>query len=88
YLALVQDDPTIQIVNRAQADYVKRFVEGDPDLEGLPILSAAAPFKVGGRHNDPTQFTEMEAGELSFRNAADLYLYPNTLVALKVTGRE
>ena len=45
YLALVQDDPTIQIVNRAQADYVKRFVEGDPDLEGLPILSAAAPFK-------------------------------------------
>lgn len=88
YLALVQDDPTIQIVNRAQADYVERFVEGDPDLEGLSILSAAAPFKVGGRHNDPTQFTEMEAGELSFRNAADLYLYPNTLVTLKVTGQQ
>lgn len=88
YLALVQDDPTIQIVNRAQADYVRRFIQGDPDLADLPILSAAAPFKVGGRHNDPTQFTEMDAGELSFRNAADLYLYPNTLVALKVTGKE
>ncbi len=52
YLALVQDDPTIQIVNNAQIDYVERFIQGDPDLEGLPVLAAAAPFKVGGRKND------------------------------------
>lgn len=88
YLALVQDDPTIQIVNQAQQDYVKRFVQGDPDLAKLPVLSAAAPFKVGGRKNDPTNFTEVEAGQLSFRNAADLYLYPNTLVAVKVNGEQ
>ncbi|MBE2894631.1 bifunctional 2',3'-cyclic-nucleotide 2'-phosphodiesterase/3'-nucleotidase [Spirabiliibacterium falconis] len=88
FLALVQDDPTIQIVNLAQQDYVKRFAQGDPDLGSLPVLSAAAPFKVGGRKNDPSNFTEVEAGQLTFRNAADLYLYPNTLVALKVTGEE
>ena len=88
YLALVQDDPTIQIVNNAQKDYVERFIQGDPDLASLPVLAAAAPFKVGGRKNDPTGFTEVEKGQLSFRNAADLYLYPNTLVALKVTGKE
>ncbi len=88
YLALVQDDPTIQIVNNAQKDYVERFIQGDPDLEGIPVLSAAAPFKVGGRKNDPANFTEVEAGTLTFRNAADLYLYPNTLVAMKVTGKE
>ncbi|OED42696.1 2',3'-cyclic-nucleotide 2'-phosphodiesterase [Endozoicomonas sp. (ex Bugula neritina AB1)] len=88
FLALVQDDPTIQIVNNAQIDYVERFIQGDPDLEGIPVLSAAAPFKVGGRKNDPANFTEVEAGTLTFRNAADLYLYPNTLVALKVTGKE
>src|SRR5699024_10556978 len=88
YLALVQDDPTIQIVNHAQQDYVERFVQGDPDLAKLPVLSAAAPFKVGGRKNDPTNFTEVEAGQLSFRNAADLYLYPNTLVAVKVNGEQ
>ncbi|MFC0324042.1 2',3'-cyclic-nucleotide 2'-phosphodiesterase [Gallibacterium melopsittaci] len=88
YLALVQDDPTIQIVNQAQQDYVKRFVQGDPDLAKLPVLSAAAPFKVGGRKDDPNGYTEVEAGKLTFRNAADLYLYPNTLVTLKVTGEQ
>jgi len=88
FLALVQDDPTIQIVNLAQKDYVERFIQGDPDLDGIPVLSAAAPFKAGGRGNDPTNFTEVESGQLTFRNAADLYLYPNTLVAMKVTGKE
>ncbi|UXI01045.1 bifunctional 2',3'-cyclic-nucleotide 2'-phosphodiesterase/3'-nucleotidase [Photobacterium sp. TY1-4] len=88
YLALVQDDPTVQIVNLAQKDYVERFIQGDPDLDGIPVLSAAAPFKAGGRANDPANYTEVEAGQLTFRNAADLYLYPNTLVALKVTGKE
>ncbi|SUP91999.1 3'-nucleotidase [Vibrio owensii] len=88
FLALVQDDPTIQIVNLAQKDYVERFIQGDPDLEGTPVLSAAAPFKVGGRKDDPNGFTEVESGQLTFRNAADLYLYPNTLVAMKVKGKE
>ncbi|GLO62079.1 3'-nucleotidase [Vibrio sp. MACH09] len=88
YLALVQDDPTIQIVNAAQKDYVEQFIQGDPDLDGIPVLSAAAPFKAGGRKNDPSGYTEVESGQLTFRNAADLYLYPNTLVALKVTGKE
>ncbi|MDE1265346.1 2',3'-cyclic-nucleotide 2'-phosphodiesterase [Vibrio aestuarianus] len=88
FLALVQDDPTVQIVNLAQKDYVERFIQGDPSLDGLPVLSAAAPFKAGGRKNDPSNFTEVEAGQLTFRNAADLYLYPNTLVALKMTGHE
>ncbi|SFN04418.1 2',3'-cyclic-nucleotide 2'-phosphodiesterase / 3'-nucleotidase [Izhakiella capsodis] len=88
YLALVQDDPTVQIVNNAQRDYVKHAIQGDPDLEKYPVLSAAAPFKAGGRKNDPAGYVEVEKGVMTFRNAADLYLYPNTLVALKVSGRE
>ncbi|MEM6160190.1 bifunctional 2',3'-cyclic-nucleotide 2'-phosphodiesterase/3'-nucleotidase [Erwinia sp. P6884] len=88
YLSLVQDDPTVQIVNNAQRDYVKRFIQGDPDLAGLPVLSAAAPFKAGGRKNDPASYVEVEKGPLTFRNAADLYLYPNTLVVMKVSGKE
>ncbi|MHA7228183.1 2',3'-cyclic-nucleotide 2'-phosphodiesterase [Vibrio campbellii] len=88
FLALVQDDPTIQIVNLAQKDYVERFIQGDPDLADIPVLSAAAPFKVGGRKDDPNGFTEVESGQLTFRNAADFYLYPNTLVAMKVKGKE
>lgn len=88
YLALVQDDPTMQIVSMAQMDYVKKALKDDPKLNSLPVLSAVAPFKAGGRKNDPTAFTEVKKGELTFRNAADLYLYPNTLYALKVNGSE
>ncbi|MGL5603130.1 MAG: bifunctional 2',3'-cyclic-nucleotide 2'-phosphodiesterase/3'-nucleotidase [Silvania sp.] len=88
YLSLVQDDPTVQVVNMAQKAYVERFIQGDPDLAKLPVLSAAAPFKVGGRKNDPASYVEVEKGQLTFRNAADLYLYPNTLVVVKATGQE
>ncbi|HAT25051.1 MAG: bifunctional 2',3'-cyclic-nucleotide 2'-phosphodiesterase/3'-nucleotidase [Pantoea sp.] len=88
YLSLVQDDPTVQIVNNAQRAYVEHFIQGDPDLGHLPVLSAAAPFKAGGRKNDPASYTEVEKGELTFRNAADLYLYPNTLVVMKVSGAQ
>ncbi|ADO50188.1 bifunctional 2',3'-cyclic-nucleotide 2'-phosphodiesterase/3'-nucleotidase [[Enterobacter] lignolyticus] len=88
YLALVQDDPTVQVVNMAQKAYVEHFIQGDPDLANLPVLSAAAPFKVGGRKNDPASYVEVEKGQLTFRNAADLYLYPNTLVVVKASGKE
>lgn len=88
YLALVQDDPTVQVVNNAQRAYVEKYIQGDPDLANLPVLSAAAPFKVGGRKNDPASFVEVEKGQLTFRNAADLYLYPNTLVVVKASGKE
>lgn len=56
YLALLQSDPTVQIVNNAQTDYTRRFIQGDPDLADLPVLSAAAPFKVGGRKKCPGGF--------------------------------
>ena len=88
YLSLVQDDPTVQVVNMAQKAYVEHFIQGDPDLAKLPVLSAAAPFKVGGRKNDPASYVEVEKGQLTFRNAADLYLYPNTLVVVKASGKE
>ncbi|MFG1173246.1 bifunctional 2',3'-cyclic-nucleotide 2'-phosphodiesterase/3'-nucleotidase [Erwiniaceae bacterium CAU 1747] len=88
YLSLVQDDPTVQIVNNAQRDYTERFIQGDPDLARLPVLSAAAPFKAGGRKNDPASYVEVDKGQLTFRHAADLYLYPNTLVVMKVSGAQ
>lgn len=88
YLALIQSDPTVQIVNDAQADYTRHFIQGDPDLADIPVLAAAAPFKVGGRKNAPADFVEVEKGDLTFRNVADLYLYPNTLVVVKATGAD
>jgi len=89
FLTLVQDDPTVQIVSNAQIDRVKQNLTGD--LVDLPVLSASAPFKAGGRHSttaDANTYVQVPAGELTYKNAADLYLYPNTMVAVKVTGAE
>lgn len=88
YLALIQDAPTIQVVNQAQIGYVKKMLENDDSLPKLPILSAAAPFKAGGRDSYAVSYTEVDKGDLTYRNAADLYLYPNTLTVVKITGKE
>lgn len=87
YLALIQDDPCIQIVNDAQMDYAHRVVNHQADLRGLPILAVSAPFKAGGQR-DPANYTEVESGELTFRNVVDIYSFPNNLVVLKVSGSD
>ena len=51
------------------------------------ILSAAAPFKAGGR-GGPEYYTDVPVGDVAIKNVADLYLYPNTVRAVKVTGAE
>ena len=84
YFALVQDDPSIQIVTRAQTDYVRAQLKDTPHAK-LPILSAGAPFKAGGR-GGPNYYTDVPAGDIAIKNVADLYLYPNTVRAVKVTG--
>lgn len=88
YFAQVQDDPTIQIVNNAQTDYVKKWIaDKNPELKGIPVLSAGAPFKAGGR-SGPSYYTDIPAGDLSIKSANDLYLYPNTLKAVELTGAQ
>ncbi|WP_428910736.1 bifunctional 2',3'-cyclic-nucleotide 2'-phosphodiesterase/3'-nucleotidase [Niallia sp. Krafla_26] len=83
YFARVQDDPSIQIVTNAQKWYVEKKVKGTPD-ENLPILSAGAPFKAGGGSN----YTYIPEGTIAIKNVADLYLYPNTVATIKVTGAD
>jgi 2',3'-cyclic-nucleotide 2'-phosphodiesterase/3'-nucleotidase len=53
----------------------------------LPILSAVAPFKAGGR-SGPEYYTDFASGPMRQRHAADLYLHPNTLVGFRITGAE
>jgi 2',3'-cyclic-nucleotide 2'-phosphodiesterase / 3'-nucleotidase len=86
YFALVADDPSVQIVSQAQEWYIAEMMKGTPH-EGLPILSAAAPFKAGGR-GGPEYYTDVPVGDVAIKNVADLYLYPNTVRAVKVTGAE
>ena len=86
YFALVADDPSVQIVSIAQKWYISEMLKGT-EYADLPILSAAAPFKAGGR-GGPEYYTDVPTGDVAIRNVADLYLYPNTVRAVKVTGRD
>jgi 2',3'-cyclic-nucleotide 2'-phosphodiesterase/3'-nucleotidase len=51
------------------------------------VLSAAAPFKSGGR-GGADYYTDVPAGDLAIKNIADLYLYPNTVQAVVITGAQ
>lgn len=86
YFGLVADDPSLRVVNQAQRWYIARMLAGTGHA-ALPLLSAAAPFKSGGR-SGPDHYTDIPAGAVALRNVADLYVYPNRVCAVKVTGAE
>ncbi len=86
YFALVADDPSVQIVSHAQTWYIAQMMKGTK-WEGLPILSAAAPFKAGGR-GGPDYYTDVPVGAVAIKNVSDLYLYPNTVRAVEITGAQ
>lgn len=85
YFADVGEVTAIQVVNDAQADYVRRYVDANlPQYKSLPVLSVSAPFKSGFAGG--SDYTDVKAGPVAINNAADLYLYPNTVYAVKVNG--
>jgi 2',3'-cyclic-nucleotide 2'-phosphodiesterase/3'-nucleotidase len=86
YFALVADDPSVQIVSQAQLWYLKDILKTS-EYKNLPMLSAAAPFKSGGR-GGAEYYTDVPAGDVAIKNVADLYLYPNTLRAVVITGEQ
>lgn len=85
YFADVGEVGAIQLVNQAQAAYVKDYVAANlPQYASLPVLSVSAPFKSG--FGGGSDYTDVRQGNVAINNAADLYLYPNTVYAVKVTG--
>ncbi|WP_445002796.1 bifunctional 2',3'-cyclic-nucleotide 2'-phosphodiesterase/3'-nucleotidase [Exiguobacterium alkaliphilum] len=92
YFALVRDDSSVQFVTNAQKWFVEKELETNPDLapyKGLPLLAAGAPFKAGGRElTDAGYYTNIPKGQIALKNVADLYVYPNTLEVVKVTGQD
>jgi len=86
YFSLVADDPSVQIVSQAQTWYIEQMMQGT-EWEGIPILSAAAPFKAGGR-GGPDYYTDVKVGPVAIKNVSNLYLYPNTVRAVLINGAQ
>lgn len=84
YFALAGNSPALSLMAEATASCARQMLQCQP-LADLPLLSAVAPFKGGGRAG-PGYYTDIPAGPLTLRNAADLYAFPNTLQVLRVTG--
>jgi 2',3'-cyclic-nucleotide 2'-phosphodiesterase/3'-nucleotidase len=85
YFTEVGDVTALQPVNMAQRAYVESTIARElPQYAGIPVLAAAAPFKTG--FGGAADYTDIAAGPLAINSAADLYLYPNTLAAVKIDG--
>ena len=87
YFADVGDISAIEVVNQAQAGYLASYVKANlPQYASLPVLSMSSPFKSGSA--GISDYTDVKAGNVALNNAADLYLYPNALYGVKMTGAE
>lgn len=86
YFALVGVDPALSLVNMAQRWFVRKSLDGTR-LDGIPVLSAAAPFRAGGR-GGPGHYTDVAPGRLRLGNLTDIYSFPNRICALLITGAD
>ncbi|MGQ0565433.1 MAG: bifunctional 2',3'-cyclic-nucleotide 2'-phosphodiesterase/3'-nucleotidase [Gemmobacter sp.] len=86
HLALVGDCAAVRVVAMAKADHIRRALK-DSIHADLPVLGSSAPVKAGGR-GGPINYTEIPAGRLALRHMADLYLFPNQVRGLRLTGAD
>lgn len=84
YFTFFAPDRALALAAEAQAAAARQTLAGT-EWADLPLLSAMAPAKFGGRAG-PRCFTDVPAGPLSLRHVADLYMYPNELRCLVVDG--
>ncbi|MCE7793257.1 bifunctional 2',3'-cyclic-nucleotide 2'-phosphodiesterase/3'-nucleotidase [Salipaludibacillus sp. CUR1] len=83
FFSLVMDNEVTQLVNDAQLWFAEDFFSGT-EYEERKLLSAAAPFRAGYRGG----YTEVDAGDVTIGNLADIYVYSNTLQVVDVNGDE
>ena len=85
YFAMLGSDNSLGVVNAAQTWYAAKLL-ANTQHAALPILAAAAPFKSGG--TGPDSFVDIAPGPVALREVADLYMFANTLVVVKLTGAQ
>ena len=86
YFSRIAPCNIMRLVAAAEARHVRQSLTGT-SLADLPILSATAPFRAGGR-GGVANFTDIPQGPLELRHAVDIYPFPNRIVALLLTGEE
>lgn len=86
HFALLGEDAGLRLVNQAQRWHVRKQLQGTR-WRDLPVLSASAPFRAGGR-GGPDHYTDIAPGALNLRHLADLYSFPNRIAAICLSGAQ
>lgn len=86
YFARVAPNEVVQLTADAQKWFVARAL-AHTELGELPLLSATAPYKSGGRAG-PDFYNDIPAGPLSLRHMSDMCLFPNQIRAVRRTGAQ
>jgi 2',3'-cyclic-nucleotide 2'-phosphodiesterase/3'-nucleotidase len=76
--ARFRDTAVMDFVNSVQAKAVDKALEGTPN-EDLPVLSIVAPFN---------RAAVIPEGPVTIRDMAGLYVFPNTLFGVELTGAQ
>ena len=87
YFSLVADDPSVQIVSDAQTWYLKQMLKGTQWEDAAAALGRGARSRPAASPG-PTTIPTCRSGPVAIKNVADLYLYPNTVRAVEVTGAQ
>lgn len=86
FFAALPGNAALHLVAEAQRHHVVQALRATRHAD-LPVLSAVSPFKMGGR-GGAEFYTDVPAGDLAIRNIADLYVFPNLICAMQVTGAD
>ncbi len=86
HFALAAPDMTLELLARAQQSAVAQIAQ-EQEWADLPILSAVAPFRAGGK-GGPTHFIDIPPGALTLRDVAAIYPFANRVVGLRRTGAQ
>lgn len=86
YFSYCAPDRGLSLLAAAQAAALRPYLV-QTQWADLPVLSAAAPAKFGGRAGS-RYYTDVAAGDISVRHLADLSVFPNELRAMVVTGAQ
>ncbi|WP_220725943.1 bifunctional metallophosphatase/5'-nucleotidase [Arthrobacter cheniae] len=74
----IRDTAVMDFVDSVQAGAVDRALEGTPNAD-LPVLSIVAPFN---------RAAVIPQGPVTIRDMAGLYVFPNTLFGVELTGAQ
>jgi len=84
FFARVKDAAITQIINEAQLNYGRNFVEANPEYEDYGVLAAAAPFRFG--REGPRDFTQV-SDEIRISDVNDIYMFPNEIRIVEFDGQ-